>query len=194
MNIDTNIAFGMTLNNFIQIELSIGTLATAHVSGSLCYRGIPALQCYLLEHESETEGAALSARSIGDASAEQNVAQLMNATNQPITIQAGQVIGRLHATMDSTQKAARYYETNSVTSSLADERAFQEALAEFDINPGLSDLQLKQITQMLYSNRKAFAYGNRKLGSTDWATMTLDTGDSAPFLRHLTKPPLTGEG
>jgi hypothetical protein len=174
MNIDTNIAFGMTLNNFIQIELSIGTLATAHVSGSLCYRGIPALQCYLLEHESETE--------------------LMNATNQPITIQAGQVIGRLHATMDSTQKAARYYETNSVTSSLADERAFQEALAEFDINPGLSDLQLKQITQMLYSNRKAFAYGNRKLGSTDWATMTLDTGDSAPFLRHLTKPPLTGEG
>jgi hypothetical protein len=26
MNMDTNIAFGVTLNNFIQIELSIGTL------------------------------------------------------------------------------------------------------------------------------------------------------------------------
>jgi hypothetical protein len=33
MNMDTNIiAFGMTLNNFIQIELSIGTLNFSRVS------------------------------------------------------------------------------------------------------------------------------------------------------------------
>ncbi|GHJ85853.1 hypothetical protein NliqN6_2255, partial [Naganishia liquefaciens] len=135
---------------------------------------------YLLEAEDGNNNSWMTARSVGSATAEQHFAQLMNPIDQPVTLQAGQVIGRLHATTN-IRDSSQFYETNSVTGMTTDEQAFREVLPEFDINSELSQDEQLQMTAMLQANRQAFAYGNRKLGSTDWVKMTLDTGDAEPI-------------
>ncbi|KZV83888.1 hypothetical protein EXIGLDRAFT_587310, partial [Exidia glandulosa HHB12029] len=54
-------------------------------------------------------------------------------------------------------------------------------LAELDINPQLTQEQRERLTQVLWENRRAFAYGSRPLGRTNLAVMRIDTGNAPPI-------------
>ncbi|KZW00789.1 hypothetical protein EXIGLDRAFT_603680, partial [Exidia glandulosa HHB12029] len=62
-----------------------------------------------------------------------------------------------------------------------DAEEFQQALTELDINPELTVDQRERLLDVLWQNRRAFAYGSRPLGRTNIATMRIDTGNAPPI-------------
>lgn len=64
--------------------------------------------------------------------------------------------------------------------SLEDLKGFEEALQEIDINIELKEEEKESLRNVVRQNRQAFSYGTKRLGKTNLATMTIETGESPP--------------
>ena len=139
-------------------------------------------ESYLLEPDSEYELPLMIARSVGRTDSRDHRVQVMNTTNTPVELRSGQPIATIHPTIErSNTRTLRTAHVNSISSTDNDEREFLSIMEEFNVNPELSANERKQMLEVLYQNRRAFAYGIHKLGQTDLVKMTLDTGDSPPI-------------
>lgn len=142
----------------------------------------PSEELYLLEPKTDQEIPLMVARSVGCTDADQHVTQVMNTSDSPIVLQEGQVIGHLSPLIDRTKALTKgSVLINNLDQNRGDDYEFLDVLDQFNINPELPDEEKQIITQILYENRHAFAYGSRKLGQTDLVKMTLDTGDASPI-------------
>lgn len=137
---------------------------------------------YLVEPNVKGYPELIGARSVGSTSASTHVAQFMNTSQQPITLTEGYPLGPVTCAREKGSSiVSRSCNTGKVVDSVQDEQAFQDAMQAFNINPELSPEERSIMEYVLFDNRHAFAYGDRKLGQTDWVKMTLDTGDALPI-------------
>lgn len=139
-------------------------------------------ETYYLEPDLEMLAPIMVARSVGWTNSLDNVAQVMNTTDAPVMLHPGQPLGTLYAIEErGTVKVRRGPVVNNIQPFRDDEKAFAAIIEEFNINPELSPEERRKMLEVLYENRRAFAYGSRKLGQTDLVKMTLDTGNAAPI-------------
>lgn len=135
--------------------------------------------------KTDHEVPLMIARSVGGSNAEQQVAQAMNTSATSIVLQEGQVIGHLSPLIDQKKVSKGAALINNLELNREDDYEFLNVLDQFNINPELSEEEKQIITRVLYENRRAFAYGSRKLCQTDLVKMTLDTGDAS----QISSPP-----
>ncbi|CEH16607.1 TRANSPOSON TY4-H GAG POLYPROTEIN-RELATED [Ceraceosorus bombacis] len=78
--------------------------------------------------------------------------------------------------MRATEKESYY-----ATTEKADVMEFKKALEAANVNQDLTPEQAQQLEELLVENRKAFAYGDRQIGSTDIIKFDVDTGNATPI-------------
>lgn len=169
-------------NPFARVKESF-TIAPQHIATiPIQLEGNIASASYLVEPKLKEHPDLIGARCVGSTSANTHAVQFMNTGQRPITLVEGQPIGPITCTNDNTTSTkVRSCNIGKTEDSAQDEHAFMEAMREFNINPGLSSRERSIIENVLFENRHAFAYGDRKLGQTAWVKMTLDTGDALPI-------------
>lgn len=142
--------------------------------------GLPSTDEYLIE---PVDSAPLMfSRAVGRTDSDRHFVQVMNTSHRPLSLSPGQKIGQVLPLKSSLQDREPIYATiNNIANDPNDITEFEKILADFDINPDISEDDRKSMQEVLLQNRQAFAYGNRKLGSTDWVKMSLETGDAAPI-------------
>ncbi|KAI5450580.1 hypothetical protein NCC49_002839 [Naganishia albida] len=108
----------------------------------------------------------------------------MNIGTGPVKIASGTLLGTpLPLRTPSKEQKAKL--VNHVKSDsnvpIPEKEQLLEAIKEMDINPELNIDERRKMEELIVRQHRAFAYGSRKLGQTDMATMTIDTGDAKPI-------------
>ncbi|CAF1453980.1 unnamed protein product, partial [Didymodactylos carnosus] len=123
--------------------------------------------------------------------------ELINLENRQLLLKRSEQIATISPLLDSspiflskTFTSTAVNTTNHVRSNdndddELDKQIFLDALRSTDINLQLSMEQKLLVIDMLLKHRKAFAYGDRKIGCTNIHKMRIETGDAAP----VSKPP-----
>jgi len=113
------------------------------------------------------------------------VANLVNIGPRPYTLHKGTLLGIPRPVKDQADTPHLFVNigsANSETSTINhDNTDFNAALISMDINPDLSPNDRKALENVLRTDRRAFAYGDRTLGDTDWVKMEIETGDAKPI-------------
>jgi hypothetical protein len=161
----------------IQVKEAYIVKAGHHAQIPVTIHGVPQTELTYLEPRSLPNKDTMVARSIHQSGATNHFAHVMNVSQDPLILRAGQYIGTplpLLKPRDLGYTAS----VNTVT-------AFDGALAEMDINPELTPEQSKRVTSLLRQYPRAFAHGEHRLGNTDWIKMKIDTAEALP----ISQPP-----
>ncbi|KAL1915429.1 uncharacterized protein VTP21DRAFT_6887 [Calcarisporiella thermophila] len=103
--------------------------------------------------------------------------EVINAQDSPITLRKGETL----ATVTPLTITAQLSTYSTCTLDADQERcAFEQILAEANLNPELTDEQKEKVVNLLWENRHAFAYNNR-VGFTDVVSMRIDTRNAEPI-------------
>lgn len=108
-------------------------------------------------------------------------AQFSNFGDAPMIVKPCEVLGSAQLCSDQSQAAFAMVQTVSTAQQQDDVEMFKAALQDANINSDLSQDQQDKLNEVLIQHRQAFAYGKRLIGSTDWAKLSLDTGNAQPI-------------
>ena len=138
----------------------------------------PPTALYLLEPVQVSEDIKV-ARTLGVSAQPLHFAHVMNVGTRIIKLPTDVILAHIMAVADNRSTAA--LSNNSSAETADDLEAFEEALQEIDINMELSESEKKSLRNIIRANRHAFSYGSRRLGRTNLATMTIETGIAQPI-------------
>jgi hypothetical protein len=109
----------------------------------------------------------------------------MNLGDGPIKINAGALVGYIVPLVSQHNVVAVSNIARTENMSSRSLQQLQDAIADMDINPELTETQQTELKNMLRRQHLAFAYGDRKLGKTDLAVMKIETGYIASTIPRL---------
>ncbi|CAO1622711.1 unnamed protein product [Sympodiomycopsis kandeliae] len=130
------------------------------------------------------EGQSLGrmAHTLIDGQHDSQYVEFINMDNAPIRLNKSDILG---SAVRCTILETKVQEVLNAHAQHGSDPEFTDALSKADINPELSSEQRTQVERVLRNNHRAFAYGNRIIGSTDWVKLSVDTGDALP----ISQPP-----
>jgi hypothetical protein len=141
----------------------------------------PSYQLYGVESNTPLHEVYV-ARSVANTHSDNHFAMVSNFGTIPVKIPAGTRISSIVNVKDSLSDIAH---VNNASLDDSDAKDFEDDVRALDINPELTDKQKEDLREVIRRQHGAFAYGKRKLGRTDLATMKIQTGDALP----VSQPP-----
>ncbi|KIS02304.1 hypothetical protein L804_00565 [Cryptococcus deuterogattii 2001/935-1] len=120
------------------------------------------------------------ARCVGSSTASKHFVLVLNTGDRPIPVSGGHLLGHplpLHTACPTP--AVHTINTVAIPETNSDAEPFP--ITDLKINPDLTPEQSEALHQVLIEQCHIFGFGSQQLGSTNLATMNVDTGNHPPI-------------